>query len=94
MKILGVNDLRSRIYPKLTEFMALNGDYSSSNKKHLAINWPVTRLEGDYCENTNGYVCQRPAAAGAKAESVGKFLRNMQFTKPFKIDLLYKYILL
>ena len=76
MKILGVNDLRSRIYPKLTEFMALNGDYSSSNKKHLAINWPVTRLEGDYCESTNGYVCQRPAAAGAKAESIGKFLRK------------------
>ena len=30
MKVLGVNDLRSRIYPKLTEFMALNGDYSCS----------------------------------------------------------------
>ena len=70
MKILGVNDLRSRRYPKLTEFIALS---SSNYKNHVAFNWPVTRLEGDYCENTNGYVCQRPAAAGPKAESIGKF---------------------
>ena len=34
------------------------------------LSWPVTRLEGDYCENTNGYVCQRPAAAGAQTESL------------------------
>ena len=85
MKVLGVNDLRSRIYPKLTEFMAL---HQSDHKKHYAINWPVTRLEGDYCESTNGYVCQRPAAAGAKAESIGKFLRNMKITKPFSFDYL------
>ena len=77
MKILGVNDLRSRRYPKLTEFIALS---SSSYKNHVAFNWPVTRLEGDYCENTNGYVCQRPAAAGPKAESIGKFWVDTHYT--------------
>ena len=69
MKVSGINDLRSRKYPQLTEFITL---LSSDSKTHVAFNWPVTRLEGDYCENTNGYVCQRPAAAGTKVESIGK----------------------
>ena len=69
MKVSGINDLRSRKYPQLTEFITL---LSSNSKTHVAFNWPVTRLEGDYCENTNGYVCQRPAAAGTKVETIGK----------------------
>ena len=74
MKHLGVNDLRARMYPQLTEFIA---NYSNNNWKSMKIfNWPVTRLEGDYCENTAGYVCQRPAAAGPMSESgsIGKYL--------------------
>ena len=70
MKFLGINDLRARIYPQLTEFIA---DYSPDEILMNVFNWPVTRLEGDYCENTNGYVCQRPAASGAKSESLGNF---------------------
>ena len=65
MKYLGVNDLRSRRYPKLTEFLALD-DWI------IAVSWPKTRLEGDYCHSFNGYVCQRPAASGAKIDSLGK----------------------
>ena len=67
MKHLGVNDLRARMYPQLIEFIA---NYSSNSWKSMKIfNWPTTRLEGDYCENTNGYVCQRPATSGAMSES-------------------------
>ena len=72
MKHLGVNDLRARMYPQLTEFIA---NYSYNSWKSMKIfNWPITRLEGDYCENTNGYVCQRPATSGAMSESgsIGK----------------------
>ena len=67
MKFLGVNDLRSRRYPKLTEFLAVD-EYSST----IAVSWPKTRLEGDYCQSFNGYVCQRPAASGATIDSLGK----------------------
>ena len=66
MKFLGVNDLRSRRYPKLTEFLAAD-EYST-----IAVSWPKTRLEGDYCQSFNGYVCQRPAASGATIDSLGK----------------------
>ena len=79
MKVSGINDLRSRKYPQLTEFITL---LSSNYKTHVAFNWPVTRLEGDYCENTNGYVCQRPAAAGTKVESIGNQRFNQSNEKP------------
>ena len=46
MKVLGVNDLRSRIYPKLTEFMALNGDYSWSVRAGSFL-IKYSRKEGD-----------------------------------------------
>ena len=68
MKHLGKNDLRARTYPQLIDFIA---NSSTTLTYQNVYSWPVTRLEGDYCGNTNGYVCQRPAASGAKSESLG-----------------------
>ena len=68
MKHLGLNDLRSRSYPKLTEFIAVD-----NLNLAIAISWPKTRLEGDYCHSSHGYVCQRPAASGGKIDSLGKY---------------------
>ena len=69
MKALGVHDLRARRYPALTELIM---NSSAAMTTFSSFNWPVTRLEGDYCENTVGVVCQRSAAAGAKSEAQGK----------------------
>ena len=73
MKALGVHDLRARRYPALTELIM---NSSAAMTTFSSFNWPVTRLEGDYCENTVGVVCQRSAAAGAKSEAQGKLCLN------------------
>ena len=70
MKALGVHDLRARRYPALTELIM---NSTADMTTFSSFNWPVTRLEGDYCENTVGVVCQRSAAAGAKSEAQGRF---------------------
>ena len=77
MKALGVHDLRARRYPALTELIM---NSTAAMTTFSSFNWPVTRLEGDYCENTVGVVCQRSAAAGAKSEAQGKSCSHLQFS--------------
>jgi hypothetical protein len=74
MKGTGLNDIVSRKYPNLVEFLV-----NSTATNQLMFHWPKTRYEGDYCEDTNGYVCQRPAAAQEASEANGNLYINLSF---------------
>ena len=67
MKIMGVNDLRRRIAPRLDKFHTSDSTLVYSGVTY----WSKTSLFQDYCEARNGYICQRPAAAGAASEAKG-----------------------
>lgn len=66
MRITGAGDLRKRIPPRLDKFHVQH----SSGAIGVTY-WSKTKLYQDYCEARNGYICQRPAAAGAASEAKG-----------------------
>ncbi len=65
MKALGLDDLRKRLSPRLDKFHTNDTTMSYSGVTF----WRKTTLYQDYCEASNGYVCQRPAAAGASSDA-------------------------
>ena len=73
LKAIGREDLNNRRPPRLTKFHA--DKTKNEDKKAYLMFWPKTRLEGDYCESNNGYVCQRPAAAWEAPEGNGRLLK-------------------
>jgi len=60
MLVSAISDLNNRIVPRLEAFHSSNG----AGKTGVTY-WKKTYLDMDYCEAQNGYVCQRPAAAGS-----------------------------
>ena len=72
MKYFGKNDLGRRIGPRLDAFQSIGSDAVTTGVMY----WIKTYLFRDYCEAKNGYVCQRPAAAGAASEANGKNICN------------------
>jgi hypothetical protein len=67
MRLVGIDDLRKRLSPRLDKFHT--NDTSTWNTG--VTYWKKTYLYQDYCEARNGYVCQRPAAAGAASDGNG-----------------------
>ena len=72
MKYFGKNDLGRRIGPRLDAFQSIGSDAVTTGVMY----WIKTYLFRDYCEAKNGYVCQRPAAAGAASEANGKNIKT------------------
>ncbi len=69
MQVVAVGDLRKRITPRLDKFHT----YDNSTAFAGVTFWSKTRLYQDYCEARNGFICQRPAAAGSASEATGRF---------------------
>ncbi len=68
MHLSGLDDLRKRIDPRLDRFNSIQADKWNG----YGINyWRKGYLKMDYCEAQNGYVCQRPAVAGAAVDATG-----------------------
>ncbi len=68
MLISAISDLNKRIAPRLDAFHSSDG----AGKTGVTY-WKKTYLDMDYCEAQNGFVCQRPAAAGADPYNKGFF---------------------
>ena len=67
MQLYAWTDLRNQISPRLDKFHSI--DTTSS---YVGVTfWQKPYLYLDYCESKNGYVCQRPAAAGSAKQSNG-----------------------
>lgn len=62
-------DLRNRTTPRLDAFAST--DAATLSKSGVTY-WRKPFLYMDYCESRNGYVCQRPAAAGLATEYNGE----------------------
>ena len=58
MALTGRDDLRNRIPPRLREFWTGPENYTEG-----IINWHKAHMVKTYCQETNGYACQRPAAS-------------------------------
>ncbi len=70
MLISAISDLNQRIAPRLDAF------HSSDGVGNTGVTyWKKTYLDMDYCEAQNGYVCQRPAAAGSDSSNKGLLLK-------------------
>jgi hypothetical protein len=68
MHLSGLDDLRKRMSPRLDRLHS----YQNDNFAVRRINyWKKGYLKMDYCEAKNGYVCQRPAVAGAAPDATG-----------------------
>ena len=64
-------DLRNRTTPRLDAFAST--DAATLSKSGVTY-WRKPFLYMDYCEARNGYVCQRPAAAGLGTQYNGRSL--------------------
>ena len=58
----GQDDLRNRIAPRLRDFY-VNKKNDGWDPMRGAVNWYKAYMEKTYCQETNGYTCQRPAAS-------------------------------
>ena len=59
MFLTGRDDLRNRISPRLRDFWTgPTDDYTQG-----IVNWYKAHMIKTYCQETNGYTCQRPAAS-------------------------------
>ena len=67
MRLVGIDDLRKRLPPRLDKFHTNDTTTGYTGVTY----WKKTYLYQDYCEARNGYVCQRPAAAGAASDANG-----------------------
>ena len=58
----GQDDLRNRIAPRLRDFY-VNKKNDGWDPMRGAVNWYKAYMEKTYCQETNGYTCQRPAVS-------------------------------
>jgi hypothetical protein len=81
MRVAALDDLRQRIPPRLTKYHSLEQNPVNKNNPRKGVTyWRKANFTYSYCEARNGYVCQRPAAAGSRSEANGRFLsREIKF---------------
>ena len=72
MLISAISDLNKRTVPRLDAFHSSDG----AGKTGVTY-WKKTYMDMDYCEAQNGYVCQRPAAAGSDSFNKGMSARDL-----------------
>ena len=58
MLLTGKDDLRNRISPRVREFWSGPTNYTWG-----IVNWYKAHMVKTYCQETNVYACQRPAAS-------------------------------
>ena len=81
MLISAISDLNNGIAPRLTAF------HSSDGAGNTGVTyWKKTYLDMDYCEAQNGYVCQRPAAAGSDSFNKGFIVLFITYNGLFQIS--------
>ena len=68
MQLLGEDDLQKRLPPRLEKFHTNDPNTGATS----VLFWKKGYLNEDYCEAKYGYVCQRPAVAGAASDANGK----------------------
>ena len=61
MLLTGKDDLRNRISPRLRDFYVNQKDGGDDPTRGV-VSWYKAYMEKTYCQETNGYTCQRPAA--------------------------------
>ena len=62
MLLTGRDDIRNRIPPRLRDFYT-NEENVWENPTQGDVNWYKAHMLKTYCQETNGYVCQRPVAS-------------------------------
>ena len=62
MLFTGRDDIRNRIAPRLRDFYT-NIANGGENPTQGVVNWFKAYMLKAYCQETNGYACQRPAAS-------------------------------
>ena len=86
MRLYAWFDLRNRTSPQLDAFAST--DVATQQNSGVTY-WPKPFLSMDYCEARNGYVCQRPAAAGIATNfngqsSIESSVTSQKMTNVFK----------
>ena len=61
MLSVGRDDLRNRISPRLRDFYT--NQPGTDEPEEGVVNWYKAYMSKAHCEETNGYVCQRPAVS-------------------------------
>jgi hypothetical protein len=69
MRMYAWIDLRNRTSPRLDAFASAD---EATQLSSGVTYWQKPFLYMDYCESRNGYVCQRPAAAGLATQYNGE----------------------
>ena len=70
MLATGKDDIRNRISPRLRDFHTNEkngGDFPNQG----VVSWYRAHMIKTYCQETNGYVCQRPATSSYDADTTG-----------------------
>ena len=84
MRLAALDDLRQRIPPRLSKYHSLEQNPTDKYHPRTGVTyWRKANFTYSYCEARNGYVCQRPAAAGSASEANGNFmlLKNIRICK-------------
>ncbi len=81
MQLLGEDDLQKRLPPRLEKFHTNDPNTGATS----VLFWKKGYLNEDYCEAKYGYVCQRPAAAGAASDAKGKLSFFISVFLPFNL---------
>ena len=78
MLTVGKDDLRNRISPRLWDFYTESAKIYSdpADKPEGIVAWRKNYLTKDYCQSTNAYTCQRPAASISGSEGTGDAKRG------------------
>ena len=87
MKYIGKDDLQKRIAPRLDGYQSVGKEIPYTGVTF----WRKTYLYREYCETKNGYVCQRPAAAGAASDYNGKGLFLLLSCVPLSVILILTF---
>ena len=82
MLLTGKDDLRNRIPPRLRDF-AVNKKDDTDPKMRGVVNWYKAYMEKTYCQETNGYTCQRQAATMKNLGDGGTGKRILQLKPNF-----------
>ena len=70
MLATGKDDIRNRISPRLRDFHT-NEKNGGAFPNQGVVSWYKSHMIKTYCQETNGYVCQRPATSSYDADATG-----------------------
>ena len=72
MLATGKDDISNRISPRLRDFHTYEKN-GGIDPDPGVVSWYKAHMIKTYCQETNGYVCQRPATSSYDADATGDF---------------------